>query len=64
MTSYSIQPGVTDSGEPTWELYKEWAFPPFSAGGSAKLATNADRSVLEKAIEHLKGSSSAAGGQS
>jgi hypothetical protein len=52
MTEYRIIAAVTETGEPMWALYRDWALPPF-ASGSTLIAKNVDRAVLEKAIEHL-----------
>lgn len=55
--TYRIVPSVTDSGEPIYELYRDWAIAiPLAGlvGGSVLLAQNKDRSVLERAIDHLE----------
>lgn len=52
MIEYRIVPSVSDLGEPLWSLYRNWSYP-FGAG-TALVAMNADRAVLERAIEHLK----------
>lgn len=55
--TYRIVPAVTDSGEPIYRLYRDWAVNIAFAGyvsGSKLLAQNKDRSVLERAIEHLE----------
>src|SRR5690606_12064936 len=55
--TYRIVPSVTDSGEPIYKLYRDWAIAiPLAGlvGGSVLLAQNKDRSVLERAIDHLE----------
>lgn len=55
--TYRIVRAVTESGEPTYKLYRDWAINiPLAGliGGSVLLAQNKDRSVLERAIDHLE----------
>jgi hypothetical protein len=54
MFSYRVVPSVSEVGAPNWTLYRDYAHP--FGTGSFKLAVNDDRSVLEKAIEHLTAS--------
>lgn len=50
-SKYVIEPSVTAEGLPQFALYREHAN--MFASIKKKLAENSDRSVLEKAIEHL-----------
>lgn len=50
-TSYEVLPSVAEDGTPTWSLWRT-TFSPF-AFARVKEATNTDRSVLERAVEHL-----------
>lgn len=51
--SYRIIPTISDTGLPLWCLYQDYASP-FPGGGTRLLAMNADRAVLEHAVEHLR----------
>ena len=51
MNRYEIKPSVAADGAPTWTLWRTTTG--FCAVVVVKEATNADRGVLEKAIEHL-----------
>jgi hypothetical protein len=51
MIEYRIAPSITETGEPTWELIREWSM--HFGCGVKSIAKNADRAVLEAAIEHL-----------
>lgn len=59
MIQYKIVPAVTAAGEPTYRLLAETVN--MFGAGPVRLAENADRAVLERAIDHLKGASSAGG---
>lgn len=52
-STYSISPGVRKDGSRVWRLYRLVATP---FGGSRTLqAINSERSVLERAKDHLEG---------
>lgn len=53
MRQFRIRPTVLDDGTPAWTLIADWEMAGFAAG-SKTMATNVDRSVLEKAIAHLE----------
>jgi hypothetical protein len=48
---YDITPSVSATGEPQYTLWYSYA--DFMNYGVRKVAENKDRTVLEKAIEHL-----------
>ena len=50
---YRIIAAVEEDGHPCWELYRDCVNP--FVFSSVLLASNRDREVLEKAIEHLNG---------
>lgn len=50
---YSISPAVKEDGTPSWNLWVIYPNP-FIVSTPQKLASNTDKSILEKAIEHLK----------
>lgn len=51
MTTYEIKPAVMTDGHPTWVLWRTTSS--CFAVAVVKEATNPDRAVLERAIEHL-----------
>ena len=55
MIKYEIKPGVKADGIPTYRLYRDVCLvTPFgSVGGYTLIAENEDKSILERAIDHL-----------
>ena len=51
-SSYEIRPGLLPDGTPTWHLWR--STPNFIVPDVHIIATNSDRTILERAIEHLK----------
>lgn len=57
-TTYKIIRAVLDDGTPAWKLLRTFAGGDWPFGGYSVdvVAINTDRSVIEKAKEHLEGS--------